>query len=207
VVKLLDIYEFLESARAVIFAPIIQRFLEVVFERPALAHQGLSFYRGSKQAIHRDTAFVKVSSPMEFVASWVALEDISPGCGELEYYEGSHTWPEFLFEGKYKWWPGDSEELATFHRTLAESAEERAVAPTRFLPKKGDVFIWSADLGHGGSAYTDPSRTRKSLVTHYSPVNVYPMYFHYGNHSDKVQWRGNSFYCYPEKQLWQSHPE
>src|SRR5262249_5813425 len=45
-VKLLDIYEFLESARRVIFAPRIQRFLEIIFERPLLPHQGLGSSRG-----------------------------------------------------------------------------------------------------------------------------------------------------------------
>ncbi|HMH50504.1 MAG TPA: phytanoyl-CoA dioxygenase family protein [Candidatus Acidoferrum sp.] len=205
-VKLLDIYEFMESARRVIFAPRIQRFLEIIFERPVLAHQGLSFYRGSKQPIHRDTAFVKVSSPMELVASWVALEDVHPGSGELEYYKGSHTWPEFLFEGKYKWWPPGNEETDQFHRHLADCARQRKVAATRFLAKKGDVFIWSADLGHGGSPYTDETRTRRSLVTHYSPANTYPMYFHYVEHSDRVPWGKHSFYCYQKKVYWTSRP-
>lgn len=203
-VKLLDIYEFLEPARQVIFSPRILRFLEIVFERPVLAQQGLSFYRGSKQPIHRDTAFVKVSSPMELVASWVALEDVHPGSGELEYYKGSHTWPEFLFEGKYKWWR--SGEVEEFHRHLADCAAQRGVEPTRFLAKKGDALIWSADLGHGGSPYTDDRRTRRSLVTHYCPANTYPMYFHYGEHSGRIPWGSNSFYCYPKKVYWTSSP-
>jgi len=205
-VKLLDVYEFLESVRRVIFSPRIQRFLEILFERPVLAHQGLSFYRGSKQPIHRDTAFVKVSSPMELVASWVALEDVHPDSGELEYYRGSHTWPEFLFEGKYKWWPPGNDEVEPFHQHLAAYAKRAGVAPTRFLGKKGDVFIWSADLGHGGSPYTDSTRTRKSLVTHYSPANTYPMYFHYFDHSGRVPWGRNSFYCYQKKAYWSSRP-
>ena len=46
-----------------------------------------------------------------------------------------------------------------------------------FLPKKGDVLIWSADLAHGGSPATDPSLTRKSLVGHYCPDRVDPFYF------------------------------
>jgi len=206
-VKLLDVYEFLESARRVMFAPTIQRFLEIIFERPALAHDSLSFYRGSKQPIHRDTSFVKVSSPLELAASWVALEDIQADSGELEYYPGSHTWPDFLFEGKYKWFPPGNLEAEHYYAHLSRCAEERGAKPTRFLAKKGDVFIWSADLGHGGSPYTDHSRTRKSLVTHYCPVNVYPMYFHYFGHSERIPWGRNAFYCHMEKFRWTSRPE
>jgi len=33
--------------------------------------------------------------------------------------------------------------------------------------KKGESFAWSASLLHGGSKVKDPSRTRKSQVTHY----------------------------------------
>jgi ectoine hydroxylase-related dioxygenase (phytanoyl-CoA dioxygenase family) len=53
-------------------------------ERPALAFQSLYFRWGSRQDIHQDTVFVKVSSPMEMVASWVALEDIQTDSGELD---------------------------------------------------------------------------------------------------------------------------
>ncbi len=35
-----------------------------------------------------------------------------------------------------------------------------------FLAKKGDLFIWHANLLHGGELRTDDS-TRKSLVAHY----------------------------------------
>jgi phytanoyl-CoA hydroxylase len=46
-----------------------------------------------------------------------------------------------------------------------------------FLPKQGDVVIWSADLAHGGSPVTDPLLTRRSIVGHYCPNRVEPFYF------------------------------
>jgi ectoine hydroxylase-related dioxygenase (phytanoyl-CoA dioxygenase family) len=201
-VKLMDVYEYLESARLLAFAPAIQRFLELVFERSPLAHQSLSFYRGSKQPIHQDTAFVRVSSPLELTASWIALEDVQPGSGELEYYEGSHDFPEFLFDGRDKWLAPGNNQLGDYYDHLRRCAEERSLAPVRFLPQKGDVLIWSADLAHGGSAYTDSSRTRRSLVTHYTPVDCHPMYFHYGDHSGKQPWGSRSYWCAMKKYLW-----
>jgi hypothetical protein len=203
-VKLLDTYEYLESARRVMFTDTIRRFLHLIFERPALAHQSLNFYRGSKQPIHRDTAFVRVSSPMELVAAWVALEDIQEGSGELEYYPKSHLFPDFLFEGKYKWFPPGNHELDNFYDDLNAQAANRSVKAIKFRPCKGDVFIWSADLAHGGSSYSNNDLTRKSLVVHYCPVNVDPMFYTYVKPADKIKFREGCYYTSQPKAEWVS---
>ena len=108
------------------------------------------------------------------------LEDIRPGSGELMYFAGSHRLPEYLFGGKYKHWnvkrDGD-EQHAEWRELMYTNAERMSLEQTTFLPKKGDVLIWSADLAHGGSRVTDPSLTRKSLVGHYCPSRVEPLYF------------------------------
>ena len=36
-----------------------------------------------------------------------------------------------------------------------------------FDGQAGDVFLWHANLYHGGAPITDATRTRKSLVVHY----------------------------------------
>src|SRR5262249_40325473 len=72
--KLLDLHEVSESVQRIIFVDAVSRFLHILFERPALAFQSLGFYYGSQQHLHHDYAFVRVSSPLEFVASWIALE-------------------------------------------------------------------------------------------------------------------------------------
>jgi Phytanoyl-CoA dioxygenase (PhyH) len=203
-VKLLDVYEYLESARKVMFTETIARFLHLVFERPALAFQSLNFYRGSKQQIHRDTAFVRIGSPMELVAAWIALEDIKEGSGELEYYPKSNLYPDFLFEGKYKWFPPGNQELDQFYRDLNERARNSGVEAIKFRPKKGDVFIWSADLAHGGSNYNDDSLTRKSLVVHYCPSNVDPMYYQYIGRADKFKFQDGCYFTSSPKVEWTS---
>lgn len=203
-VKLLDIYQYLEPARRVIFSPELLRFLHVLFERPALVHQSLSFYRGSKQAIHRDTAFVRTSSPLEFVGIWVALEDVRPGSGELEYYTGSHRLDDFLFEDKYVWFPPGNNQIDDFYQFLEREAASHSCKRERFLPKAGDVLIWNANLAHGGSPYTDSTSTRRSFVCHASPIDVDPMYFRYGGHTDKVKWSDGAYWCAMEKYLWRA---
>lgn len=174
--KLLDLHGHLESARHVIFSTAILRFVSLLFERPLLAFQCLYFRWGSRQAIHQDTAFVKVSSPLEFVASWIALEDIRPDSGELEYYKGSHKLDDYLFEGRHKWMPTKSPEYDRFHASLHEKSRDLGLERQKFVPRKGDVLLWNADLAHGGSQQVTEGLTRKSIVTHYCPVDCEPVY-------------------------------
>jgi len=164
--KLLDLHVHFESAREVVFPPRVLRFISLVLERPMLAFQSLYFRWGSQQAVHQDTAYVKVSSPLEFVASWVALEDVQPDSGELEYYAKSHTLDEFLFDGRHKWMPSKSTEEVAYLESLHTRSSERGFERRKFRPRKGDVFLWSADLAHCGSPRAEPGRTRKSIVTH-----------------------------------------
>lgn len=189
--KLLNLYDASEATQAIQFAGPVSRFLQIVFERPALAFQSLGFYYGSQQHLHQDTAFVRVNSPMEFVASWIALEDIHEGSGELEYYVGSHAVPQYLFGGKYVWvQPGDPE-VERFSEALHTSAKKAGLQMQRFLAKKGDVLIWSAGLMHGGSPVREPARTRKSLVTHYCPADLQPMYAYKGDRPKRKSVGGN----------------
>jgi hypothetical protein len=72
-------------------APKVTEFLSAVFREKALAFQTLHFEVGSTQAIHQDTAYVVVKDePLKLVASWIALQDVKPGSGELIYYIGGH---------------------------------------------------------------------------------------------------------------------
>jgi ectoine hydroxylase-related dioxygenase (phytanoyl-CoA dioxygenase family) len=88
---LLDVFSRVPAARAAAAAKPIFEFLTAVFEEPPRAFQQLHFTMGSQQPIHKDTAYVKIdSNPLGLAASWIALEDITPGTGELEYFVGSH---------------------------------------------------------------------------------------------------------------------
>jgi ectoine hydroxylase-related dioxygenase (phytanoyl-CoA dioxygenase family) len=45
--------------------------------------------------------------------------------------------------------------------------EKHRLQSETFIGKAGDVFIWHAQLYHGGLPILDPHRTRRSLVNHY----------------------------------------
>jgi hypothetical protein len=175
--KLIDLYTKSEAALGAITHEAIAHFLALIFERPALAFQSLYFEHGSEQPLHQDTAFVPVSSPLQLAASWIALEDIREGTGELQYVPGSHAIPEFLFDGAFRTMPPGSPEEPAFYAHLERSIAERGLTSARFLPSKGDVLIWSADLAHGGTPIASHRPTRRSLVAHYCPIDCRPAYF------------------------------
>ena len=181
-VRAVDAYVVFDSARRLLGAPVITRFLASVFGEPPLLFQSLSFGMGSEQGLHRDTAFVVVDPPMSLVAAWIALEDVASGSGELTYVPGSHRLPEYLYSGQFKHWnPGRDgvEQLHDSHRQMADDCERLGLASTTFAARKGDVFFWSADLAHGGAPITDVSLTRRSLVGHYCPISASPHFFSY----------------------------
>jgi phytanoyl-CoA hydroxylase len=175
--KLLDTYSRLASAREASAAPAVVRFLRAIFDDGPRAFQQLHFTMGSQQRIHKDTAYVKVdNNAMALVATWLALEDIQAGTGELEYYVGSHRSPDYLFGGISKWMEHAPEQHDDFLDSLDRDAERLGHVKSSFLAKAGDVLIWHADLAHGGSAITNPGVTRKSLVTHYTAQKFAPFY-------------------------------
>lgn len=174
--KLLDIHAVSPAVQDVIFAPKIRRFLETIFRDPAMAFQSLYFERGSEQSIHQDTAFVPIAdAPLDFIASWIALEDVEPGTGELLYVPGSHRLPDLIFDEGKRCTPADSR-IHLYEELVQENYTRAGLAPIGFLPKKGDVLFWAADLCHGGSPIEKKGETRRSVITHYCPISRRPLY-------------------------------
>eukprot|EP00600_Ochromonadales_sp_CCMP1393_P012381 CAMPEP_0175017498 /NCGR_PEP_ID=MMETSP0005-20121125/12432_1 /TAXON_ID=420556 /ORGANISM="Ochromonas sp., Strain CCMP1393" /LENGTH=318 /DNA_ID=CAMNT_0016274921 /DNA_START=17 /DNA_END=970 /DNA_ORIENTATION=+ len=141
----------------------------------AFPFQTLNFPRGTQQATHSDAAhFDTLPTRGLMTAAWVALEDIDPGSGPLIWYPGSH---------KMGIW--DLEELGVrpnrkgstvveavgdnnlYTEELQKTIDRLQLKPSYAKLKRGESFVWAASLLHGGSAIKDPSKTRKSQVTHY----------------------------------------
>jgi phytanoyl-CoA hydroxylase len=182
--KVLDLHYLSRPVRQLIFAPAISDFLSLIFEGKALVSQSLGFFRGSGQEAHRDTWFVPYSRAMNFAASWIALEDVTEGGGELFYYPGSHRLPEVHFDTEFKS-VGETlringtnaieDQIQEHIARLNKDAGTFGLQRRRLLAKRGDVLMWHADLGHGGEP-TSARFTRKSIVTHYCPRHLVPDY-------------------------------
>ncbi|MEM7305854.1 MAG: phytanoyl-CoA dioxygenase family protein [Planctomycetota bacterium] len=194
--KVLDLHGYSQAARDAVFAPAIKRFLGQLFERPPMAFQSLLFTYGTEQDMHQDTAYVLLRSPMEFVGCWIALEDVEPGSGELQYYEGSHRIPEYLWFERSRAKPYDVLDERDFRAWMNEGPRERGLPLVKFRPRKGDALLWHADLVHGGSKERNPALTRRSYVTHFTPVDVDPEWFGASRHSDKLRDASGGYYCY-----------
>jgi phytanoyl-CoA hydroxylase len=192
-----DVYVHLESARQALFADDIVHFLRLVFDGSPMLLQSLTFESGSRQGVHQDTAYVVIDPPLALAASWIALEDIKEGSGELVYYEGSHRLSDFLFDDAYKCWHPErdgSEAHDRYLASLVDRSEAQGLPLKRLLAKRGDVLIWSGDLAHGGGPVTDESLTRRSLVGHYCPEWAVPRYFdQFPEHSVRAPYQGGFY--------------
>lgn len=186
VTKLFHYHAFSATARKAIAAPVVVEFLTAIFEAQPKAFQSLTFWNGSQQSIHKDTAYVQVDgAPMELAATWLALEDVQEGSGALEYYIGSHRAPDFLFGGEHKWMDHAPHDHDAFLQSHHDDAEKYGYKKATFLAREGDVLIWHADLAHGGGPITRPGVTRQSLVTHLTSAKRNPPY---QKHARRVPW-------------------
>jgi phytanoyl-CoA hydroxylase len=178
--SLRDLYVNLGSSRRVCMHPAIAQFLAVVFRARPLAFQQLLFQRSNGHLFHQDTAFVAVEEPMLLTATWIALEDVTEGSGELAYYDGSHRLPHIMFSDGTKRFDFGRDDQHEYARTLDEMCRERDLPYQRFMARKGDVLFWAADLVHRSHPRELPEETsRLSCVTHYCPATVHPFWFRF----------------------------
>ncbi|MEZ5988040.1 MAG: phytanoyl-CoA dioxygenase family protein [Planctomycetota bacterium] len=194
--KVLDVHGYSAGARRILAAPRTIDFLTKLMDRPPMGFQSLCFMRGTEQAMHQDTAFVALGSPMELVGSWVALEDVRPGSGELQYFEGSHRIPEYLFDDRARAQAHGTGNPDAFYAHVQQESSGRGCPLTRFLPKRGDVLLWHADLVHGGSPVELQGSSRRSLVTHYCPVDVDPEWMAVHRNSGRLRAAKGAYYCH-----------
>lgn len=182
--KALDIHHFSPAIRDLMFADAIAEFLGLIFDAKTFASQTLGFLRGSAQEGHQDSAYVAYTIPRQFAATWTALEDVTIGAGELFYYPGSHRFEDFVYKDHYKSAheatrvTGERparEQIERHLRSLEERAAQRGIAKMPFAAKQGDVLVWHADLVHGGNPVSNVT-TRKSIVTHYCPKHLSPLF-------------------------------
>jgi ectoine hydroxylase-related dioxygenase (phytanoyl-CoA dioxygenase family) len=142
-------------------APIVRDLLGHV---PVICNS-LSFQQGSSQPDHVDALYMTPPTPGHLVASWVAVEDCDVNAGPLRYFPGSHRIPPYVFSnGRHSSIP---EEMDAWSAYMQAHVQRMGLEPEIFPARRGDVFIWSAYLLHGGSHIVDPKLTRKSVVFHY----------------------------------------
>jgi phytanoyl-CoA hydroxylase len=150
--------------------PILKELCQVLLAGETVFFQSINFLKGSEQQTHSDSFHMTTYPEGGLLGIWIALEDIGEQQGPLHYYPGSHQLPYFMNDsfgnegnklmlGKLNYPP--------YASMIQEKIRENGFIKQVFSAKKGDLFIWHANLLHGGEKQDDPTLTRKSLVLHY----------------------------------------
>ncbi|MEB3335298.1 MAG: phytanoyl-CoA dioxygenase family protein [Cyanobacteriota bacterium] len=168
--RLQDGWQEHDSIRALALEPIILDLLRHLYGREPFAFQTLNFAVGSEQPFHSDAVHFH-SYPLGFMCGvWIALQNVRAISGPLIYYPGSHRLP-YLSAESLRLHPDD---VATephpqrfFQDHWQDAVEEFGFTRKRFLPARGQVLIWHANLLHGGEPVQQRGSRRWSQVTHY----------------------------------------
>jgi ectoine hydroxylase-related dioxygenase (phytanoyl-CoA dioxygenase family) len=157
------------AVRALALHPKIHAALAAAYGRKPFAFQTLNFETGSEQPAHSDVMHFS-SLPHGFMCGvWIALEDVGDDAGPLLYYPGSHRLPRLTMEDvgstSLRRRAADYERLYVPH--LAKLIAESDLPARRLLIRKGEAFVWAADLAHGGAPIETKGTTRRSLVVHF----------------------------------------
>ncbi|MBS4063076.1 MAG: phytanoyl-CoA dioxygenase family protein [Chitinophagaceae bacterium] len=151
------------------------KLLSFILDKEVIPFQTLNFVKGSGQRAHSDSIHMTTYPLGYLVAAWIALEDIHPDSGPLFYYPGSHKLPYLLndnFENYSTQFKLGNKHYSDYEDLVEEIISKTSFEKKVFLPKKGDVLIWHANLIHGGMPVVNPSLTRKSMVIHFYAKDV-----------------------------------
>ena len=162
-----DAWALNDDVRSIAVNAKVLGLLSKLYGRRAWPFQTLNFPVGTEQHFHTDSIHFS-SVPERFMCGvWLALEDIGPEQGPLEYYVGSHRWPIYTNEHVGFVPDADANSQTTYHEFWEAMVSQTGVRRATFHPRKGQALIWAANLLHGGMAHHDKSLTRWSQVTHY----------------------------------------
>jgi ectoine hydroxylase-related dioxygenase (phytanoyl-CoA dioxygenase family) len=186
--RLQDAWRISAAVKEIATAPVVLDTLRALYGRTPLPFQTLNFRVGSEQKPHSDTIHFNAMPSGFMCGVWVALEDIDLDNGPVVYFPGSHRLPELTMAdvlgaagegpGLARHWldrlgrrsrlpPADPGDYLLYEERTAEVIRASGIEPRYATIRKGQAFLWSANLIHGGSPQTDRGRTRHSQVTHY----------------------------------------
>lgn len=199
--RTMNIHQESPTAKRVLHDRSLRRLLGDLLGGRAVFLQSIYFNRGSQQLPHSDYMYMGTDPPLQLCGLWLACEDVTSDAGPLFYYPGSHRLPSETVEERYRrrmpglrgeieanretfeaqyagrrQMTGESLEVCVFFdewlAELTSRLDSEGLERVTFLPRRGDLLIWHANLAHGGSPVTGPNSTRRSLVAHYLTKSV-----------------------------------
>lgn len=167
--KILFAYEEVPELKKIINHPEIIEKLTSLVGHEVVPFQSINFHYGSEQAAHSDSVHMSSYPKGGLVAIWVALDDIDEDNGPLFYYPGSHKLPYATNKliGNNVGALLSPNPNKNYEDYLQQVIKANSLAAEVLSAKKGDVFIWHANLLHGGMPHLNKHKTRRSVVVHY----------------------------------------
>ena len=198
-VRYLDFHNASDAAAEIMMLPSVLRFAELCFGERVAAMQTLLFENGTQQRSHQDFAFVHSLRPACLMGVWVALEDARADAGPLFYWDSSHrAVAKHVFDDGSVLAEGNGPHVRAFEDYLENACSDRGLQRLIFTPRKGDLLIWHSALVHGGMPRSDPSLTRKSIVSHYTTQEAYPYDRRHPNELPLMRERNGGVYYVPQ---------
>jgi ectoine hydroxylase len=143
--------------------------LSTLLGEPVIPFQTINFIKGSSQKAHSDSIHMTTYPEGYLIAVWIPLEPTDADNGPLFYYEGSHTLP-YLLEKDLQLNTGNrihDDAYTKYEAAIDALVKQKQLQPKQLHAIPGDIFIWHANLLHGGAPIINQNRTRKSMVIHY----------------------------------------
>jgi hypothetical protein len=158
------------SIKALALEPMVLDLLRHLYGREPFAFQTLNFAVGSEQHFHSDAVHFH-SYPHGFMCGvWIALQDVKPESGPLIYFPGSHRLPYLSARSlglERDAVMAEPHPQRFFEPIWQQAVSEQPFDKEEFLPRRGELLIWHANLLHGGKLVQDRSSRRWSQVIHY----------------------------------------
>ncbi|MEZ5025740.1 MAG: phytanoyl-CoA dioxygenase family protein [Chitinophagales bacterium] len=173
--KIFNSYKQSYTVRKVIKDKRLLNLFSFILDRDVFPFQTINFFQGSEQKAHSDSIHMSTFPQGNMLAAWFALEDIIPEQGPISYYKGSHQLQYFYnsdYNNTSNFFMVDGEANEKYETKLEQIIQAQNLQKEIFLPQKGDVLIWHANLIHGGEPQINKQRTRKSMVAHYYANDV-----------------------------------
>ncbi|MEQ9331753.1 phytanoyl-CoA dioxygenase family protein [Thalassobaculum sp.] len=168
-IRVQDAWPEVEAVRRLASLPEVMELLELLYGRPAVPFQTLSFRVGTQQETHSDSLHFS-SRPGRFMCGvWIALEPVDERNGPLHYFPGSHRLP--IYDLNDLGLLGDEASIEQNYEIYCDMLQAMIRAhglhKQLALMDRGEGIVWAANLYHGGDPILDRTRTRYSQVTHY----------------------------------------
>jgi len=117
---------------------------------------------------HRDAAYMGEG----MATLWLALDDLHPALGPLEYARGSHTWPPPAYDGYMPSLFGKKDYKCELNKAAALCGKAVDIVPVLVARGGGSLHTGSTWHGSGVNRHT---HARRGLGIHFGPLGARPV--------------------------------